>query len=187
MLLSVAREEVVTPLPIKSPRPLHGCTDKKALLKVNITDMDAECVAIEQDMSSSCVCTVLLLGGKGLSCYRTCYRQTTPQIPRKDRCPQVLSPEEEFGQIEAERLTNPNLVSTYNYLIIIDCVYSASANHWPDTGNISLMDKNRLSLITVKSIQDEGSHIEGVVDYEFRIENFIPWWCSGYNRDHDRL
>ncbi|MFA7409946.1 MAG: hypothetical protein WCY83_06940, partial [Bacteroidales bacterium] len=89
----------------------------------------------------------------------------------------------------AERLTNPNLVS---YLQLPDNYRIAEITPprqiiGRTIGNISLREKYHLSLITVKSIHDEGSHIEGVVDYEFRIENFHTLVVFGLNRDLDRF
>ncbi|MDD2570963.1 MAG: TrkA family potassium uptake protein [Bacteroidales bacterium] len=185
-----AREEVVDSFADKVTSAVAlDATDKKALLKVNITDMDAVVVAIGQDMEQLLLCTVLLLELKVKRVIARATGKRARLILEKIGAHEVLSPEEEFGQIVAERLTNPNLVS---YLQLPDNYRIAEITPprqiiGRTIGNISLREKYRLSLITVKSIHDEGSHIEGVVDYEFRIENFHTLVVFGLNRDLDRF
>jgi trk system potassium uptake protein TrkA len=164
-------------------------TDKKALLRVNITDMDAVVVAIGQDMEQLLLCTVLLLEMKVKRVIARATGKRARVILEKLGVHEVLSPEEEVGQIVAERLTNPNLVS---YLQLPDNYRIAEITPPRQVigrtiGNINLREKYRLSLITVKSIRNEESHIEGVVDYEFKIESCHTLVVFGLNRDLDRF
>lgn len=164
-------------------------TDKKALLTVNITDMDAVVVAIGQDMEQLLLTTVLLLE---MNVKRVIARATGKRVRlilQKIGVHEVLSPEVEVGQIVAERLTNPNLVS---YLQLPDN-YRIAEIRTPrqligrTLGNINLRERYRLSLVTVKSIKNEESHIEGVVDYEFKIESCHTLVLFGLNKDLERF
>jgi trk system potassium uptake protein TrkA len=164
-------------------------TDKKALLSVNIADMDAVVVAIGQDMEQLLLTTVLLLE---MNVKRVIARATGKRVRlilQKIGVHEVLSPEVEVGQIVAERLTNPNLIS---YLQLPDN-YRIAEIRTPrqligrTLGNINLRERYRLSLVTVKSIKNEESHIEGVVDYEFKIESCHTLVLFGLNKDLERF
>lgn len=184
------REEVVDSLSDQVAFAVAlDATDKKSLLSVNITDMDAVVVAIGQDMEQLLLCTVLLLE---LKCKRVIARATGKRariILEKIGVHEVLSPEVEVGQLVAERLTNPNLIS---YLQLPDN-YRIAEIKTPrqvigrTIGAINLREKYKLSLITVKSIKTDESHIEGVVDYEFRIEACHTLVLFGLNKDLDRF
>ena len=185
-----SREEVVDSLSDQMAFAVAlDATDKKSLLSVNITDMDAVVVAIGQDMEQLLLCTVLLLE---LKCKRVIARATGKRariILEKIGVHEVLSPEVEVGQLVAERLTNPNLVS---YLQLPDNYRIAEIKPPRQVigrtiGAINLREKYKLSLITVKSIKTDESHIEGVVDYEFRIEACHSLVLFGLNKDIDRF
>ncbi|HBB93218.1 MAG: potassium transporter KtrA [Bacteroidetes bacterium GWF2_49_14] len=164
-------------------------TDKKALLSVNITDMDAVVVAIGQDMEQLLLTTVLLLEMKVKRVIARATGKRVRLILQKIGVHEVLSPEVEVGQIVAERLTNPNLIS---YLQLPDN-YRIAEIRTPrqligrTLGNINLRERYRLSLVTVKSIKNEESHIEGVVDYEFKIESCHTLVLFGLNKDLERF
>lgn len=185
-----SREEVVDSFVDKVTTAVAlDATDKKALLKVNITDMDAVVVAIGQDMEQLLLCTVLLLELKVKRVIARATGKRARLILEKLGVHEVLSPEEEVGQIVAERLTNPNLIS---YLQLPDDYRIAELTPprqiiGRTIGNINLREKYRLSLITVKSIREHESHIEGVVDYEFKIESCHTLVLFGLNRDIDRF
>lgn len=184
------REEVVDNMSDQvSAAVALDATDKKALLSVNITDMDAVVVAIGQDMEQLLLTTVLVLE---MGCKRVIARATGKRVRmilEKIGVHEVLSPEVEVGQIVAERLTNPNLVS---YLQLPDN-YRIAEIKTPrqiigrTLGNVNLRERYRLSLVTVKSIKEGESHIEGVVDYEFKIESFHTLVLFGQNKDLERF
>lgn len=164
-------------------------TDKRALLSVNIQDMDAVVVAIGQDMEQLLLCTVLLLELNVKHVIARATGKRSRLILEKIGVHEVLSPEGEVGQIVAERLTNPNLVS---YLQLPDN-YRIAEIKTPrqlvgrTLGNINLRERYRLSLVTIKSIKEDESHIEGVVDYEFKIESCHTLVLFGLNKDLERF
>ena len=164
-------------------------TDKKALNSVGITEMDAVVVAIGQDMEQLLLTTVLVLD---MGCKRVIARATGKRVRlilEKIGVHEILSPEVEVGQIVAERLSNPNLVS---YLQLPDN-YRIAEIKAPrqiigrTLGNVNLRERYRLSLVTVKSIREGESHVEGVVDYEFKIEDCHTLVLFGLNKDLERF
>ena len=147
-------------------------TDIKALKAQNIQDMDAVVVSIGDDFEALVLCTVLL---KELNVERVIARANGKQqrmILEKLGLKEILSPENEVGTAVAERLLNPNIVSTLmlpdDYEIVEIKTPPAIANRTIE--DVGLRNKYNLNLITIKrefEVSEKGQatreeHIIGV-------------------------
>ncbi|MBK5286008.1 MAG: TrkA family potassium uptake protein [Bacteroidia bacterium] len=127
-------------------------TDVKALRSQNIQEMDAVVVSIGDNFEALLLCTVLL---KELNVKRVIARANDQQqrmILEKLGLKEILSPENEVGSAVAERLLNPNIISTLmlpdDYEIVEIKTPPAIANRTID--DVGLRTKYNLNLITVK-------------------------------------
>lgn len=88
-------------------------TDKKALKSQNIEDYDAVVVAIGENFEALLLCVVYL---QELNIKRIIARANgihQRKILEKIGIKEILSPEDEVGNVVAERLLNPNLLSVF--------------------------------------------------------------------------
>lgn len=127
-------------------------TDIKALKSQNVQDVDAVVVCIGDDFEALLLCTVLL---KELNVERVIARANGKQqrmILEKLGLKEILSPENEVGTAVAERLLNPNILSTLmlpdDYEIVEIKTPHAIANR--TINDVGLREKYNLNLITVK-------------------------------------
>jgi trk system potassium uptake protein TrkA len=137
------------------------CTDvtnKRALIAENILDYDVIIIAIGNDFVARLLCAANLLdiGIKRIVCRTMGENQKI--ILEKMGITEFLSPEDEIGQIVADRLMNPNLIS---YLQLPD-EYKVAELVVPESivgkkvGDVHFRDKYKLSLITIRRKLDDG-------------------------------
>jgi trk system potassium uptake protein TrkA len=127
-------------------------TDIKALKSQNVQDVDAVVVCIGDDFEALVLTTVLLME---LNVKRVISRANGKQqrlILEKIGVREILSPENEVGSAVAERLLNPNILSTLmlpdDYEIVEIKTPPAIANR--TINDVGLRTKYNLNLITVK-------------------------------------
>jgi trk system potassium uptake protein len=127
-------------------------TDIKALKSQNVQDVDAVVVCIGDDFEALVLTTVLLME---LNVKRVISRANGKQqrlILDKIGVREILSPENEVGSAVAERLLNPNIISTLmlpdDYEIVEIRTPPAIANR--TINDVGLRTKYNLNLITVK-------------------------------------
>lgn len=127
-------------------------TDIKALKSQNVQDVDAVIVCIGDDFEALVLTTVLLME---LNVKRVISRANGKQqrlILEKMGVREILSPENEVGAAVAERLLNPNILSTLmlpdDYEIVEIKTPAAIANR--TINDVGLREKYNLNLITLK-------------------------------------
>ena len=127
-------------------------TDIKALKSQNVQDVDAVVVCIGDNFEALMLTTVLLME---LNVKRVISRANGKQqrlILEKIGVREILSPENEVGSAVAERLLNPNILSTLmlpdDYEIVEIKTPPAIANRTIE--DVGLRNKYNLNLITVK-------------------------------------
>jgi len=168
-------------------------TNKKALIAENIQDFDAVIVAIGNDfvMRLLCAANLLDLNVKRIICRTLADNQRI--ILEKMGITEFLSPEDEIGQLCAEKLLNPNMLS---YLQLPD-EYRIAEIVTPTRligltlGNIDFRDNHRLSLITIRrefeekigGRMDKNDHILGVPDTSTKIQANDCFVLFGKERD----
>ena len=172
-------------------------TDIKALKSQNIQDMDAIVVAIGGDFEALLLTTVLLME---LNVKRVIARATGKHqrmILEKLGIKEILSPEHEVGIAVAERLLNPNIITSLqlpdSYEIVEVKTPKELANR--TIAEISLRNKYNLNLITLKrefEVNKDGTpevekHILGVPSSDtilFETDTIIVF---GKARDIERF
>jgi len=156
-------------------------TNKRALLAENILDYDVAIIAIGNAFVARLLCaaTLLDIGVKRIISRTMGENQTI--ILEKMGITEFLSPEDEIGQVVADRLMNPNLIT---YLQLPE-EYKVAEILVPDSivgktvGEVGFRDNFKMSLITIrwkveepnaksKIIQKE--HVAGVPDNNVLIE-----------------
>ena len=144
-------------------------TDIRALKAQNLQDVDAVVVAIGENFESLLLCSVLL---KELGVNRVIARANGKQqrmILEKIGLKEILSPENEVGSAVAERLLNPNILSTLmlpdGYEIVEIKTPPAIANRTID--DVGLRTKYNLNLITVK--REFDTNVKGQTTREQHI------------------
>jgi trk system potassium uptake protein TrkA len=160
------------------------CTDatsKRALLAENILDYDVAIIAIGNDFVARLLCAANLLdiGVKRIICRTLGDNQKI--ILEKMGITEFLAPEDEVGQIVADRLMNPNLIS---YLQLPE-EYKVAEIIAPESiigkkiGEIGFRGKYKISLITIRWKVEESDlkskkipkeKIAGVPDNDLLIE-----------------
>jgi len=160
------------------------CTDatnKRALHAENILDYDVAIIAIGNDFVARLLCAANLLdiGVKRIICRTMGENQKI--ILEKMGITEFLAPEDEVGQIVAERLMNPNLIS---YLQLPE-EYKVAEILAPDSivgkkvGEVGFRDNYKMSLITIRWKVEEADlksknipkeKIAGVPDNNLLIE-----------------
>jgi trk system potassium uptake protein TrkA len=160
------------------------CTDatnKRALLAENILDYDVAIVAIGNDFMARLLCAANLLdiGVKRIICRTLGENQKI--ILEKMGVTEFLAPEDEVGQIVADRLMNPNLIS---YLQLPE-EYKVAEIIVPESiigkkiGEVGFRNNYKMSLITIRWKVEEADikskyipkeRITGVPDNSLLIE-----------------
>jgi len=160
------------------------CTDatnKRALLAENILDYDVAIITIGDDFVARLLCAANLLdiGVKRIICRTMGENQKI--ILEKMGIVEFLSPEDEVGQIVADRLVNPNLIS---YLQLPE-EYKVAEILAPESivgktiGEVGFRDNFKMSLITIRwKVEEPNSkskiiqkeHVAGVPDNNVLIE-----------------
>ncbi|MBO4481354.1 MAG: TrkA family potassium uptake protein [Bacteroidales bacterium] len=168
-------------------------SNKKALIGENIQDFDVVIVAIGNDFEKRLLCAANLLdlNVKRIICRTMGNNQRL--ILEKMGITEFLSPEDEIGQVVAERLLNPNILS---YLQLPDDhriaeILTPQRLIGMTLGDINFRDNHKLSLITIKRDFEEFStnekkksqHIIGVPDNTTVIQENDCFVIFGQNQD----
>jgi len=132
-------------------------TNKRALLAENILDYDVAIITIGDDFVARLLCAANLLdiGMKRIICRSMGENQQI--ILEKMGITEFLSPEDEVGQIVADRLMNPNLIT---YLQLPD-EYKVAEIIVPESivgqkvGDVRFRDNYKMSLITIRRKVEE--------------------------------
>ena len=156
------------------------CTDvtnKRALLAENILDYDIAIIAIGNDFVARLLCAANLLdiGVKRIICRTMGENQKI--ILEKMGITEFISPEDEIGQIFADKLMNANLIT---YLQLPDD-YKVAEILVPESivgqkvGDVGFRNNFKMSLITIrrkddKSKNEQKEQIVGVPDNNVLIE-----------------
>jgi len=131
------------------------CTDatnKRALLAENILDYDVAIISIGNDFVARLLCAANLLdmGIKRIICRTMGINQKI--ILEKMGITEFLSPEDEIGQVVADKLMNPNLIT---YLQLPD-EYKVAEILAPESiegcrvGDVGFRNNFKMSLITIR-------------------------------------
>jgi len=151
-------------------------TDIKALRAQNIQDVDGVVVAIGEDFESLMLCVVQLMELKVKRIMARANGKHQRMILEKIGVQEILSPENDVGLAVAERLLNPNILTSLmlpdNYEIVEIKTPRTMADR--KLGDINLRNKYNLNLITLKresEVISEGevvreAHIMGVPNSE---------------------
>lgn len=168
-------------------------SNKKALIGENIQDFDVVIVAIGNDFEKRLLCAANLLdlNVKRIICRTMGKNQRL--ILEKMGITEFLSPEDEIGQVFAERLLNPNILS---YLQLPDKhriaeILTPTKLIGMTLGDINFRDNHKLSLITIRRDFEEFStnetkksqHIIGVPDNTTIIQENDCFVIFGQNQD----
>lgn len=168
-------------------------SNKKALIGENIQDFDVVIVAIGNDFEKRLLCAANLLdlNVKRIICRTMGNNQRL--ILEKMGIKEFLSPEDEIGQVVAERLLNPNILS---FLQLPDDhriaeILTPQRLIGMTLGDINFRDNHKLSLITIKRDFEEFSstetkksqHIIGVPDNTTVIQENDCFVIFGQNQD----
>jgi trk/ktr system potassium uptake protein len=144
-------------------------TDIKALRLQNIQDVDGVVVAIGENFESLMLCVVQLMELKVKRIMARANGRHQRIILEKIGVKEVLSPENDVGLAVAERLINPNILTSLmlpdNYEIVEIKTPRTMANR--TLGDINLRSKYNLNLITLK--RESEAIIEGEVIKEGHI------------------
>ncbi len=172
-------------------------TDIKALRSQNVADMDAVVVAIGEDFEALMLCVVQLMELKVTRLMARANGKHQRQILEKIGVMEILSPENDVGLAVAERLLNPNILTSLmlpdNYEIVEIKTPRTMANR--NLGDINLRMKYNLNLITLKRetevIKDgeviKECHILGVPNSETVLIESDTIIVFGLVRDIERF
>ncbi|MFN9596834.1 MAG: potassium channel family protein [Bacteroidota bacterium] len=172
-------------------------TDIKLLRSHNVQEMDAVVVAIGEDFESLMLCIVQLLELKVKRIMARANGKHQRMILEKIGVTEILSPENDVGLAVAERLLNPNILTSLllpdNYEIVEVKTPRSIANR--TLGDINLRSKYNLNLITLKRetevIKDgevvKECHILGVPNSETVLIESDTIIVFGLVRDIERF
>lgn len=172
-------------------------TDIRVLRSQNVQDMDAVVVAIGEDFESLMLCVVQLMELKVKRIMARANGKHQRQILEKVGVTEILSPENDVGLAVAERLLNPNILTSLmlpdNYEIVEIKTPRTMANR--SLGDINLRSKYNLNLITLKreteAINDgeviKEAHILGVPNSETVLIESDTIIVFGLVRDIERF
>ena len=172
-------------------------TDIKLLRSHNVHEMDAVVVAIGEDFESLMLCIVQLLELKVKRIMARANGKHHRMILEKIGVTEILSPENDVGLAVAERLLNPNILTSLllpdNYEIVEVKTPRSIANR--TLGDINLRSKYNLNLITLKRetevIKDgevvKECHILGVPNSETVLIESDTIIVFGLVRDIERF
>lgn len=172
-------------------------TDKKALLAQNIANVDAVVVAIGENFEALLLCTVYLQEMKVKRIIVRANDNQQRRILEKMGVEEILSPEDEVGNVVAEKLMNPSVISILqlpeNYEIAEIKAPKGIINR--SLESIKLRDKYKLNLVTIekevtKIVKGETNtehHIVGVPTPETMIEEKDSVVLFGRTQDIERF
>jgi trk system potassium uptake protein len=172
-------------------------TDIKVLRSQNVQDMDAVVVAIGEDFEALMLCVVQLMELKVKRIMARANGKHQRLILEKIGVSEILSPENDVGLAVAERLLNPNILTSLllpdNYEIVEIKTPRTMANR--TLADINLRSKYNLNLITLKreteAVQDgevvKESHILGVPNPDTILVESDTIIVFGLVRDIERF
>lgn len=172
-------------------------TDIKLLRSHNVHEMDAVVVAIGEDFEALMLCVVQLLELKVKRIMARANGKHQRMILEKVGVTEILSPENDVGLAVAERLLNPNILTSLllpdSYEIVEVKTPRTIANR--TLGDINLRSKYNLNLITLKRetevIRDgevvKECHILGVPNSETVLIESDTIIVFGLVRDIERF
>ena len=172
-------------------------TDKKALIAQNIVDVDGVVVAIGENFEALLLCTVYLQELKAKRIIARANDEHQRRILEKMGVEEILSPEDEVGNVMAEKLMHPSVVSILqlpeNYEIAEIKAPKGIRNRSLD--DIKLRDKYKLNLVTIereveKVVKGEKTidhHIIGIPTPETIIEERDTIVLFGTTKDIERF
>ena len=172
-------------------------TDIKVLRSQNVQDMDAVVVAIGEDFEALMLCVVQLMELKVKRIMARANGKHQRLILEKVGVTEILSPENDVGLAVAERLLNPNILTSLllpdNYEIVEIKTPRTMANR--TLGDINLRSKYNLNLITLKretEVIEDGEvvkecHILGVPNSETVLIESDTIIVFGLVRDIERF
>ncbi|MFZ9942075.1 MAG: potassium channel family protein [Bacteroidia bacterium] len=172
-------------------------TDIKLLRSHNVHEMDAVVVAIGEDFEALMLCVVQLLELKVKRIMARANGKHQRMILEKVGVTEILSPENDVGLAVAERLLNPNILTSLllpdSYEIVEVKTPRTIANR--TLGDINLRSKYNLNLITLKRetevIKDgeviKECHILGVPNSETVLIESDTIIVFGLVRDIERF
>lgn len=158
-----------------------NATNKRALLAENILDYDVVVIAIGNDFVARLLCAANLLDIGVKRIISRTMGESQKIILEKMGITEFLSPEDEIGQIVADKLMNPNLIT---YLQLPD-EYKVAEILVPESivglkiNEVKFRENYKMSLITIRRKLEEGEEktkngkneqIVGVPDYNDIIE-----------------
>ncbi|MEQ8324057.1 MAG: TrkA family potassium uptake protein [Vicingaceae bacterium] len=172
-------------------------TDKKALISQNIADVDAVVVSIGENFEALLLCTVYL---QELNVKRVIARANDEhqrRILEKMGVEEILSPEDEVGNVIAEKLMHPSVVSILqlpeDYEIAEIKAPKGIQNR--NLADINLRDKYKINLVTIereleKMVKGQKvcyQHIIGIPTPETVIEATDTVVLFGTTKDIERF
>jgi trk system potassium uptake protein TrkA len=172
-------------------------TDKKALIAQNIVDVDGVVVSIGENFEALLLCTVYLQELKAKRIIARANDEHQRRILEKMGVEEILSPEDEVGNVMAEKLMHPSVVSILqlpeNYEIAEIKAPKGIQNR--SLEDIKLRDKYKLNLVTierevVKTVKGEkviDQHIIGIPTPDTVIEEKDTIVLFGTTRDIERF
>lgn len=127
-------------------------TDKKALMAQNIVDTDAVVVSIGENFEALLLTTVYLIELNAKRIIARANDEHQRRILEKMGVEEILSPEDEVGNVMAEKLMHPSVVSILrlpeNYEIAEIKAPKGIQNR--SLEDINLNDKYKLNLVTIE-------------------------------------
>lgn len=172
-------------------------TDIRVLRSQNVQDMDAVVVAIGKDFEALMLCVVQLMELKVKRIMARANGKHQHQILEKIGVTEILSPENDVGLAVAERLLNPNILTSLmlpdNYEIVEIKTPRTMANR--SLIDINLRSKYNLNLITLKRETEvikngeviKECHILGVPNSETVLIDSDTIIVFGLVRDIERF
>lgn len=172
-------------------------TELKALKSQNIQNMDAVVVAIGQDFEALLLTTVLLMELNVKRIIARANGKHQRMILEKLGVKEILSPENEVGTAVAERLLNPNIITSLQLPDDFEIVEVKTPKELTNRtiGEVNLRNKYRLNLITLKrefEVNHEGAaetekHILGVPSSDTILYETDTIIVFGKARDIERF
>lgn len=172
-------------------------TDKKALIAQNIVDVDGVVVSIGENFEALLLCTVYLQELKAKRIIARANDEHQRKILEKMGVEEILSPEDEVGNVMAEKLMHPSVVSILqlpeNYEIAEIKAPKGVQNRTLE--DIKLLDRYKLNLVTIereveKIVKGEvvvDQHIIGIPTPETIIEEKDTIVLFGMTKDIERF
>lgn len=172
-------------------------TDKKALIAQNIVDVDAVVVAIGENFEALLLCTVYLQELKVKRLIARANDDHQRRILEQLGVEEILSPEDEVGNVMAEKLMHPSVVSILqlpeDYEIAEIKAPKGIQNR--SLADIKLRDKYKLNLVTIereveKIVKGEkiiDQHIIGIPNQDTIIEETDTIVLFGTTKDIERF